>query len=56
MAAAENINVVNNEDKRRFEVSLNGEFAFIDYRYYLKDVAFTHITIPESLRGSSTTK
>jgi hypothetical protein len=30
MAAAEDIIVVNNKDKRRFEVSINGEFAFID--------------------------
>lgn len=56
MATAEDIIVVNNKGKRRFEVSLNGEFAFIDYRYYKKDIAFMHTTVPESLRGSSTTK
>jgi predicted GNAT family acetyltransferase len=51
MAAAKEIIVVNNEDKLRFEVSLNGEFAFIDYRYYKKDIAFMHTTVPESFRG-----
>jgi predicted GNAT family acetyltransferase len=51
MAAAKEIIVVNNEDKLRFEVSLNGEFAFIDYRYYKKDIAFMHTTVPETFRG-----
>jgi predicted GNAT family acetyltransferase len=51
MAAAKDIIVVNNKDKRRFEVFLNGEFAFIDYMYYKKDIAFMHTTVPESFRG-----
>ena len=51
MAATENIHVVNNVEKSRFEVFLNGEYAFIDYRYYHKDIAFMHTTVPDAFRG-----
>jgi predicted GNAT family acetyltransferase len=51
MAGNENINVVNNTDRLRFEVYLNGEYAFIEYRYYKKDIAFMHTTVPEAFRG-----
>ncbi|MFC0513074.1 GNAT family N-acetyltransferase [Mucilaginibacter angelicae] len=51
MAGNENINVVNNTGKLRFEVYLNGEYAFIEYRYYKKDIAFMHTTVPEAFRG-----
>jgi len=51
MAVSENITVVNNADKSRFEVLLDNEYAFIDYRYYKKDIAFIHTTVPEIFRG-----
>ena len=51
MAAEENINVVNNTKDLRFEVNLNGEYASIEYRYYKKDIAFMHTTVPEAFRG-----
>ncbi|MCR8556535.1 N-acetyltransferase [Mucilaginibacter sp. BJC16-A38] len=48
---SEHVNVVNNEEKLRFEVSLNGEFAYIEYRYYKKDIAFMHTTVPDPFKG-----
>lgn len=51
MATADNIEVIHNEDKMRFEVLLNGEYASIEYRYYKRDMAFMHTTVPEIFRG-----
>ena len=51
MAEEEYINVVNNKDQLRFEVELNGEFAYITYRYYKKDIAFMHTEVPDIFRG-----
>lgn len=51
MLTADNIKVVNNADKLRFEVLLNGDYAFIEYRYYKKDIAFMHTTVPDVFRG-----
>jgi predicted GNAT family acetyltransferase len=51
MVIAENINVVNNEPKFRFEVFLNGEYAFLEYRYYKKDIAFIHTVVPNIFKG-----
>ena len=47
----ENIQVVNNKELMRFEVNLNGEFAFIEYRWYKGDIAFMHSVVPESFKG-----
>jgi predicted GNAT family acetyltransferase len=51
METGENIKVINNEEKLRFEVYLDGEYAFIEYRYYKGDIAFMHTTVPEAFRG-----
>ena len=51
MEAGESFNVINNEDQHRFEVQLDGEYAFIEYRYYKGDIAFMHTTVPEVCRG-----
>lgn len=31
-------NVVDNKERSRFEVSLNGEYAFVDYRWHKRDL------------------
>jgi predicted GNAT family acetyltransferase len=45
------ITVINNKDQLRFEVSLAGEDAYIEYRFYKKDIAFMHTFVPESFKG-----
>lgn len=47
----DNIVVVNNKELMRFEVNLNGEFAFIEYKWYKGDIAFMHSVVPESFAG-----
>lgn len=40
--------IKNNEASQRFEVLLDdGEYAFIDYRWYKKDLALMHTVVPE---------
>jgi predicted GNAT family acetyltransferase len=51
MAEREVVNVVNNAAKLQFEVYLNGEYAYIEYRYYKKDIAFMHTVVPDAFRG-----
>lgn len=44
--------VINNEARNRFEVELNGEYAFIDYKMQAEDViALNHTEVPESMEG-----
>ncbi|MBO9152240.1 GNAT family N-acetyltransferase [Chitinophaga sp. GCM10012297] len=43
--------VVNNRENQQFEVHLNGEIAQLTYRYYKKDIAFMHTTVPETMAG-----
>ncbi|MDN3656118.1 GNAT family N-acetyltransferase [Ferruginibacter paludis] len=47
----EDINVTNNKEQKRFEVDLEGEVAFIEYKFYKGDIAFMHSLVPESFRG-----
>lgn len=35
----------------RFEANLNGEFAFINYRWYKGEIAFMHSVVPEIFKG-----
>jgi uncharacterized protein len=35
----------------RFEVNLQGEFAFVEYRYYKGNIAFMHTVVPEAFAG-----
>ena len=43
--------VVNNEKHSRFETQVNGEFAYLEYRFYKGDMALMHTFVPESARG-----
>ncbi len=47
----ENLTVMNNKKLLRFEVSLNGEFAYIEYKWYKGDLAFVHSVVPKSFAG-----
>jgi predicted GNAT family acetyltransferase len=35
----------------QFEVLQDGDKAFLTYRFYKKDLAFLHTTVPPSLKG-----
>ena len=43
--------IINNEKHLRFETEVDGEFAFVDYRFYKGDIAFMHTFVPEAIRG-----
>ena len=43
--------LVKNEDKKRFEIEIDGHFAFIDYRMIGKDVALVHTETDPELSG-----
>jgi predicted GNAT family acetyltransferase len=46
-----NIEIINNENHQRFESKVDEEIAFIEYRYYKGDIAFTHTFVPQKYRG-----
>lgn len=44
--------ITNNEKEQRFEFLFNdGEYAFIEYRCYQKDMALMHTVVPEEKQG-----
>ncbi|WP_341834634.1 GNAT family N-acetyltransferase [Chitinophaga pollutisoli] len=43
--------VINNEANLQLEVWLDGEVATLTYRYYKKDIAFMHTTVPAAMEG-----
>jgi|ERR1044072_9232485 predicted GNAT family acetyltransferase len=43
--------IVNNEKEMQFEIALEGEKAYLSYRFYKKDIAFMHTTVPKALEG-----
>ena len=43
--------VINNETNQRFEIQAEGETAFLEYRFYKKDIALMHTEVPDSLGG-----
>ena len=49
--AEENYKVVNNENQLQFEIELDGEKAFLSYRFYKGDIALMHTKVPEAFAG-----
>jgi predicted GNAT family acetyltransferase len=43
--------VVNNKDRSRFEVLLDGDYAFVDYRWRKGDMAIMHTEVPKAYEG-----
>jgi predicted GNAT family acetyltransferase len=43
-----NYNVTNNEKELQFEIELDGEKAYLTYRFYKKDIAFMHTVVPDA--------
>src|SRR5215467_3398166 len=44
-------NIVHNKQNMRFEVLIDGEKAFLEYRMKGEDIAFMHTEVPENLSG-----
>lgn len=47
----DDLNVVNNEAKQRYEVEVDGQMAFAQYSIAGKNVVFTHTEVPVELEG-----
>lgn len=43
--------VILNEDTNRFELTYQGDLAYIDYRWYNKTLILLYIFVPVPLRG-----
>jgi uncharacterized protein len=43
--------VINNINRSRFETEINGDFAYIDYRYHKGDMAVMHTFVPVTERN-----
>jgi predicted GNAT family acetyltransferase len=43
--------IVDNSERSRFETEINGEFSYIDYRFYKGDIALMHTFVPEADRN-----
>ncbi|GGG94617.1 GNAT family N-acetyltransferase [Pedobacter zeae] len=41
----------NNTGNLQFEIALEGEVAYLSYRFYKKDIAFMHTFVPKVLEG-----
>lgn len=42
------IKVINNKDLLRLEVTLDGEYGYVDYRFYKMNIAFMHTFMPDA--------
>ena len=42
--------ITNNTKRSRFESEVDGEFAYLDYRFYKDDIALMHTFVPEFAR------
>lgn len=47
----EPITIRNNEQRQQFEVTMDGETAFLEYRYHEGKLALMHTEVPEKLGG-----
>jgi predicted GNAT family acetyltransferase len=45
------MDIINNEQLKHFEIHQGDDIAFLEYRYYKKDIAFMHTEVPKSMRG-----
>lgn len=47
----DSLTVGNNEAEKRFEISLAGELALLEYIRAGKNITYTHTEVPEALEG-----
>lgn len=48
----ENIELIKNQEKERFEIEFNGLFAFIDYKETAENIALIHTEVEPGLEGT----
>jgi uncharacterized protein len=46
------IQIIQNQEKLRFETKVNDESGYIDYRWYKGSLALLHIFVPSKGRGT----
>ena len=46
-----NIRIRNNEQQMRFEAQEDEDIAFLEYRFYKKNIALMHTSVPEGMEG-----
>lgn len=44
-------NIINNEEKKRFELHTEGKIAFVDYKLFDGGISYTHTDVPPELEG-----
>lgn len=44
-------NLINNEQQQQFEIHVGDAVAKLEYRFYKKDIALMHTTVPKELEG-----
>lgn len=45
------ITILNNEKEQQFQVRMEGEMAFLEYRFYNGEIALMHTEVPDKLAG-----
>ena len=45
------ITVINNKERQQFEVRLDGEIAYLEYRFHEGKLVLMHTEVPEKLGG-----
>jgi len=45
------LTITNNKEQQRFEAAVNGELAYLEYRFHKNDIALMHTFVPDSLGG-----
>ncbi len=51
MQQTEDLQIRKNEEKSRFELSVGGEIAFVNYVEMGKKIIYTHTEVPEAFKG-----
>jgi predicted GNAT family acetyltransferase len=47
----EPIIITNNEKEQQFQVKMEGEMAYLEYRFYKGNIALMHTEVPDKLGG-----
>lgn len=47
----DDLNVVNNPEKKRFEIKIDGKLAMVEYIHAGSNIVFTHTEVPVEFEG-----
>jgi predicted GNAT family acetyltransferase len=50
-SSMENLKIINNTERSRFEMAIDGEFAILEYRFFKNNIALIHTAVPENMKG-----